>query len=77
MTEVQGNQVHILDLCLRFGQDNVLDVSLWWDEATSELYLGDDVELTQLKAFICDSGRGKLNSSTYTTVKVHKYNETH
>lgn len=56
-------------------QDNVLDVSLWRDEATSELYLRDDVELTHLKSFICDGG--KLNSSTHTTVKVRKYNETH
>ncbi|RXN03128.1 deoxynucleoside triphosphate triphosphohydrolase SAMHD1-like [Labeo rohita] len=68
MTKVQEAYVPILDLHLRCGQ-NVLEVSLWRDEALSDLYVGDDVEITHLKAFLKESGKGKLNSSTYTTIK--------
>ncbi|RXN32199.1 putative C-mannosyltransferase DPY19L3 isoform X1 [Labeo rohita] len=69
MTKVQEAYVPILDLHLRCGQ-NVLEVSLWRDEALSDLYVGDDVEITHLKAFLKESGKGKLNSSTYTTIKI-------
>ncbi|KAI2644898.1 Inactive phospholipase C-like protein 2 [Labeo rohita] len=69
MTKVQEAYVPILDLHLRCGQ-NVLEVSLWRDEALSDLYIGDDVELTHLKAFLKENGKGKLNSSTYTTIKI-------
>ncbi|XDV25583.1 hypothetical protein PO909_029480 [Leuciscus waleckii] len=70
MAEIQGSPVPVLDLSLRCGQ-KLLDVSLWREEALCELYLGDEVELTHLKVFVWDSGNGKMNSSNYTTVKVH------
>ncbi|KAK9958571.1 hypothetical protein ABG768_010684, partial [Culter alburnus] len=70
MVEVQGSDVPVLDLSLTLmPQRRDIDVSLWRDEALCELYVGDDVELTHLKVFIWESGNGKLNSSTYTTVK--------
>ncbi|KAK2915667.1 hypothetical protein Q8A67_000041 [Cirrhinus molitorella] len=71
MTKIQEGHVTILDLRLRCGQ-KVLEVSLWHDEAYSELYFGDEVELTHLKALLKENGKGKLNSPTYTTIKVHK-----
>ncbi len=68
---VQEGRVPILDLRLRCGL-KVLEVSLWRDEALSELFVGDEVELTHLKALLKETGKGKLNSSTFTSVKVHK-----
>ncbi len=53
---VQEGRVPILDLRLRCG----LKVSLWRDEALSELYVGDEVELTHLKALLKETGKGKL-----------------
>ncbi len=44
MTMVQEGRVPILDLRLRCGQ-KVLEVSLWRDEALSELYVGDEYSL--------------------------------
>ncbi len=41
---VQEGRVPILDLRLRCGQ-KVLEVSLWRDEALSELYVGDEYSL--------------------------------
>ncbi|KAI2657287.1 Elongation factor P [Labeo rohita] len=69
MTKVQEGYVPILDLRLRCGQ-SVLEVPLWRGEALSDLYVGDEVELTHLKAFLKENGKGKLNSSTYTTIKI-------
>ncbi|XP_058626513.1 uncharacterized protein LOC131537221 [Onychostoma macrolepis] len=69
MTMVQEGRVPILDLRLRCGQ-KVLEVSLWRDEALTELYVGDEVELTHLKALLKENGKGKHNSSTYTSIQI-------
>ncbi len=50
-------QVPILDLRIKSGS-TVQDISLWRDEALSELYVGDMVELTHLKATITSDGKG-------------------
>ncbi len=60
----------ILDLRIKCGS-TVQDISLWREEALSELYVGDMVELSHLKATITQDGKGKFASSNHTTVKVH------
>ncbi|KAK7135523.1 hypothetical protein R3I94_014254 [Phoxinus phoxinus] len=62
-------QFPILDLSLRCG-DQLHDISLWRDEALVELYVGDKVEVTHLRANIRPNGGGKFDSSNYTTVKI-------
>lgn len=59
----------ILDLRIKCGS-TVQDISLWREEALSELYVGDMVDLTHLKATITPDGKGKFASSNYTTVKI-------
>jgi len=63
------SDVPVLDLKLKCGE-KLLDVSLWRDEALSELHEGDHVHLSHLRATILPSGNGKLQSSNYTTIKV-------
>jgi len=63
-------QFPILDLSLRCGT-KLHDVSLWREEALVELYIGDKVEVTHLRANIRPNGGGKFDSSNYTTVKVN------
>ncbi len=59
------SDVPVLDLKLNCGE-RLLDVSLWRDEALSELH----VHLSHLHATILPSGNGKFQSSNYTTIKV-------
>ncbi|KAK7137432.1 hypothetical protein R3I93_017501 [Phoxinus phoxinus] len=66
MTRVADGEVPIRDLSLRCGQV-VLEVSLWRDEALVELSLGDQVEISCLRASLRPSP--KLNSSSYSTVE--------
>ncbi len=63
------SDVPVLDLKLNCGE-RLLDVSLWRDEALSELHEGDYVHLSHLHATILPSGNGKFQSSNYTTIKV-------
>ncbi|ROL45248.1 hypothetical protein DPX16_17859 [Anabarilius grahami] len=64
-----GTHVPILDIQLQCGQ-KLFNVSLWRDEALTELYVGDKVILTHLRPCMLNSGQGKFHSSTYTSVKI-------
>ncbi|ROL41738.1 hypothetical protein DPX16_9329 [Anabarilius grahami] len=66
MTRVADGEVPIRDLSLRCGQ-KCFEVSLWRDEALLDLSLGDQVEISHLKATLRPAAR--FNSSTYTTVE--------
>ncbi len=57
------SDVPVLDLKLKCGE-RLLDVSLWRDEALSELHEGDDVHLSHLHATILPSGNGKFSLRT-------------
>ncbi len=70
------SDVPVLDLKLNCGE-RLLDVSLWRDEALSELHEGDYVHLSHLHATILPSGNGKFQSSNYTTIKVLMICTTH
>ncbi|XDV25225.1 hypothetical protein PO909_029178 [Leuciscus waleckii] len=61
--------VPILDLQLQCG-GKAFDVSLWRDEALTDLYVGDEVLITHLRPCIINSGKGKFHSSAYTSVKI-------
>ncbi|XP_051980580.1 uncharacterized protein LOC127641695 [Xyrauchen texanus] len=61
--------IPVLDLSLKCGQ-SLLDVSLWRDEALFDLYTGDEVVLTHLRPCILPNGKGKFQSSNYTTLKI-------
>ncbi len=65
-------QVPILDLRIKSGS-TVQDISLWRDEALSELYVGNMVELTHLKATIKTTV--KVPNICCTTLIQHKYSE--
>ncbi|ROL55390.1 hypothetical protein DPX16_1019 [Anabarilius grahami] len=66
MTRVADGEVPIRDLALRCGQ-KCFEVSLWRDEALLDLSLGDQVEISHLKATLRPAA--KFNSSSYTTVE--------
>ncbi|XP_048066404.1 uncharacterized protein LOC125280121 [Megalobrama amblycephala] len=66
MTRVTDGEVPIRDLSLRCGQ-KCFEVSLWRDEALHEMSLGDQVEISHLKATLKPAA--KFNSSSYTTVE--------
>ncbi len=70
MMSVKDGEVPILDFQLRSGP-KLIDVSLWWDEALADLKMGDQTEITHLKANVWPNGRCKMNSTSYTRVKVH------
>ncbi|XP_065116079.2 uncharacterized protein [Paramisgurnus dabryanus] len=69
MITVKDENVPILDLSLRCG-DRIIQISMWRDEALTELHLGEEVELSHLRAAIRPDGQCKLNSSTYTRAQV-------
>ncbi|CAM4609382.1 unnamed protein product [Leuciscus chuanchicus] len=62
-------QYPLLDLSLRSGT-KLLEVTLWREEALMDLYVGDKVEVSHLRANIRPNGGGKFDSSNYTTVKI-------
>ncbi|XP_052470353.1 uncharacterized protein LOC128027081 [Carassius gibelio] len=62
-------QYPLLDLSLRSGT-KLLEVTLWREEALMDLYVGDKVEISHLRAKIQPNGGGKFDSSNYTTVKI-------
>ncbi|KAK2905462.1 hypothetical protein Q8A67_007261 [Cirrhinus molitorella] len=61
-------QVPILDMSIKCGS-RLYEIALWRDEALTELYNGDIVEITHLKATTTPGGKRKSVSSNYTTVK--------
>nr|XP_055062986.1 uncharacterized protein LOC129446060 [Misgurnus anguillicaudatus] len=63
---VSGN-VPVLDLTLKCGSKSIA-MSLWRDEALADLQIETDVTITHLRP--AKKGEEKLNSSTYTTIKV-------
>lgn len=75
------SEIPILDLKLRCGA-SLLDVSLWRDEALTNLHEDDQLEISHLHASLDPKGNGKFNSSAYTTIKVllfmhYKYMSVH
>ncbi|KAK7130441.1 hypothetical protein R3I93_019932 [Phoxinus phoxinus] len=74
ITELRGvrmtrTNVPILDMQLQCGGRG-LDVSLWRDEALTDLYVGDEVLLTHLRPCRYNNGQGKFNFSAYTSVTI-------
>ncbi|XP_026053168.1 uncharacterized protein LOC113094469 isoform X2 [Carassius auratus] len=65
------SDIPVLDLKMKCGE-RLLDVSLWRDEALSELHEGDNVHISHMRATILASGNAKLQSSNYTTIKIEE-----
>ncbi|XP_055047526.2 uncharacterized protein [Misgurnus anguillicaudatus] len=65
------SEIPILDLKLRCGA-SLLDVSLWRDEALTNLHEEDQVEISHLHASLLPKGNGKFNSSAFTTIKIEE-----
>lgn len=63
------SSIPVLNLKLLCSAD-LLNISLWRDEALSDLNTGDNIEITHLYCDMVHRGRGHLHSSQYTTVKV-------
>ncbi|XP_051993780.1 uncharacterized protein LOC127651800 [Xyrauchen texanus] len=68
-TRMTRTNVPILDMRLQCG-GKAFDVSLWRDEALTDLYVGDEVVLTHLRPCIFKNGQRKFQSSAYTSVQI-------
>lgn len=68
MTQSEMGEIPVLDLDLKCGS-SILSITLWRDEALIPMSLDDEVILTHLRPST-SNGVNKLNSSSYTSVKV-------
>ncbi|RXN03374.1 hypothetical protein ROHU_007256 [Labeo rohita] len=66
MTTVRDTEVPILGVWIKSGS-RILKVSLWWDQALTELQINDKINICHLRANATDS---KFNSAVHTTVEV-------